>query len=322
MITVDLCDKSRLESFRKSHPGKIVLAMGYFDGVHRGHQEVIKKAKSIAKDKGLSCALMSFDRHPAIIFKGINEKEATYLSPSNRKKQLLKKAGVDIFFLVPFTESFARQSPQEFIDQYVVGLGVDTLVAGEDYTYGPKDIADMNHLPSFAQDRFEIYSVPPVKEGKEKISSSLIRRAIEEGRMEEANEDLGYLYTLRGEVIHGAKRGRLIGYPTANIAVDEAYLLPKAGVYVASVIYKGHFYPSFLQLGYNKTFEVDRPDLSLEVHLFDFEGDLYGENLEVSFHHFLREEIRFPSAEALIEQLEQDKDKSLAYFKAKGKGDF
>lgn len=313
-------DKNRVDAYQKTHPSPIVLAMGYFDGVHRGHQAVIRQAKRLAEEKGLACALMSFDRQPASLFRPNDASLETYLSPAERKSQLLAELGVDIFFLVHFTPAFAQQAPQAFVDRYIVGLNVDTLVAGEDYTYGPKDVANMANLPQFAKERFEIVQVPEVYDQGGKISSSSIRLAIKEGQMEKARADLGYPYTISGQVVTGAQRGRKIGYPTANIAVKAPYLLPKPGVYVAQVPYGGTTYPAFLQLGYNKTFEKDRKDLSLEVHLFNFSGDLYGQELSVTFLHFLREEIRFPSAEALIQQLAQDKEASFAYLRELDEG--
>ena len=165
----------------------IVLALGFFDGIHLGHQEVIQQAKEKAQELGVKLALMSFDHHPSIIFQGVNPDELQYLSPFERKVELLEEFGVDIFYVIDFTKEFASLSPQEFVDQYMVGLNAVTVVAGFDYTYGKKEIANMELLPTYAKERFSIVTISEQQTEKQKIGSTAIRHYLETGQIEEAN---------------------------------------------------------------------------------------------------------------------------------------
>lgn len=293
----------------------IVLALGFFDGVHKGHQQVILEAKRQAEKHNAKLAVMSFNHHPSIVFQKLDAETMRYLSIMDRKIELMENLGVDYFYVIEFTYDFGTLKPQEFVDQYIVGLHAQAVVAGFDYTYGPKTIADMAHLPQYAKNRFAIVEVSPqVSENKEKISSTRIREALDTGDLAKANSMLGYTYQFGGHVMHGDARGRELGFPTANIKVQKNVRLPKTGVYVVSIRVQGEWYQGMASIGYNITFEKDR-DKTIEVNILNFNKMIYGEEVEVRWHHFIRDEVKFNGIEALIEQLKQDQVDTETYFR-------
>lgn len=292
----------------------VVLALGYFDGVHRGHQAVIQRAKEEAQKRGCKLAVMSFNHHPSIVYQKLDAETMKYLSPVDRKIELMDELGVDLFYIIEFTYDFGTLTPQEFVDQYIVGLHAAAAVAGFDYTYGPREIADMARLPEYAQGRFDIIEVPEQQEGEEKISSTTIRTALDSGEMEKVNHMLGYVYQFTGHVMHGDARGRELGFPTANIKIGKNIRLPKTGVYVVSILVQGNWHRGMASIGYNITFEEGRQK-TVEVNILDFNRMIYGEEVVVRWHHFLRDEWKFESVEGLIEQLKQDQRDTEAYFR-------
>lgn len=293
----------------------IVLALGFFDGVHKGHQRVIEEAKKEAEKRQVKLAVMSFNQHPSIVFKKLDADTMRYLSILDRKTELMEQLGVDYFYVIEFTYDFGTLKPQEFVDQYIVGLNACAVVAGFDYTYGPKTIADMAHLPQYAKSRFDIIEIPPQVAGnKEKISSTSIREALDSGNLEKANAMLGYVYQFNGHVMHGDARGREMGFPTANLKVAKNLWLPKVGVYVVSIKVQGEWYKGMASIGYNITFEKNR-NKTIEVNILDFNKMIYGEEVTVRWHHYLRDEVKYSGMAALIEQLKQDQVDTENYFK-------
>lgn len=291
----------------------VVLALGFFDGVHRGHQEVINTAKKIANEKGLKLAVMTFNHHPAVVFQKIDHKKMKYITTIEQKEERMTRLGVDYLYVIEFTSSFAGLSPQEFVDEYMVGLHAKVVVAGFDYTYGKKDIANMSILPTYAKDRFEIVEVQKLSDREEKVSSTAIRECMKIGDMRAANQLLGYAYETTGVVVHGDKRGRLLGFPTANIKAPSYSLLPKVGVYVVKIKVTDKWYMGMAQIGYNITFETNRP-MTIEVNILDFSDDIYGEQVSVEWLHFLRGEKKFDNVDGLIAQLKQDEQDTREYF--------
>lgn len=311
-----------MEIIKIHHPYKkesipnepVVLALGFFDGVHKGHRTVISTAKKIAKEKNVPLALMTFNQHPSIVFKKVDPEAITYLSAIERKEEFMAELGVDYLYEVDFTSSFASLSPQEFVDQYIIGLKAITVVAGFDYTYGRKEVASMEHLAGYAKGKFEVVEIGKVTGDGEKISSTRIRKALAAGKIAEANQMLGYVYQTPGIVIHGDARGRTLGYPTANIDAQPGIGLPKVGVYAVRINIGGNWYDGMASIGYNITFESNR-QLSVEVNIFDFNSTIYGEKVSVEWHEYMREEKKFLSVETLIEQLAQDEIDVRHYFK-------
>lgn len=291
----------------------VVLALGFFDGVHRGHQEVINRAKKIALKKKCKLAVMTFNQHPSIVFKKIAAEDMLYLSTIEKKEAIMDQLGVDILYEVEFTSSFASLSPQSFVDLYIVNLNTIVAVAGFDYTYGKKEIASMEHLPKYAKKRFEIIVIEEQTTNHAKISSTRIRKALDSGNVEEANRLLGYTYESTGRIIHGDARGRLLGFPTANVAVSKDIRLPAVGVYVVEILVGKMRYQGMASIGHNITFEAKRP-LTVEVYILDFNQDIYGEKVTVFWLDYLRNEWKFDSVEALIDQLKKDEANTKSFF--------
>ncbi|MBU5366416.1 riboflavin biosynthesis protein RibF [Enterococcus devriesei] len=296
--------------------GDCVLVLGFFDGVHRGHQEVINTGKKIAQEKNLKLAVMTFNQHPAVVFQKVQSTPIKYLSTLKQKEERMAKLGVDLLYEVAFTSAFAALDPQTFVDQYIVGLHGKVAVSGFDYNFGKDQSADAKYLPKYAKDRFEVVTVAKKteKNEEEKISSSRIRRLLSEGRLEEANHLLGYIYEVSGTVIHGEARGRTLGYPTANIQVPEDMNLPKEGVYVNQIKVGDQWYPAMGSIGHNDTFGPNRM-LTVEINILDFDQEIYGEKVKVRWYHMLRGQVAFESVDGLVKQLEIDEQATRDYFK-------
>lgn len=293
----------------------IVLALGFFDGVHRGHQEVIKRAIEKGKSLGVKVAVMTFDRHPKIIFQNIDGEKFKYLTMLDEKLEHFKNLGVDIAYVVKFDENLAYLSPQDFIDKYVVGLHAICVVAGQDYTYGKHDIANMDTISDFAKGRFEIITVDHLQRNNQKISSTQIRKDLDSGNVEAANLLLGYQYENHGTVEHGFKRGRKIGFPTLNVSIPKNERILGEGVYAVKVkIDKDNsWYERMASIGHNETFGDDL-EKTVEINLFNFDKSVYGEKVIVKWYKFLREMVKFDSVEELIDQLNKDKRDTEVFF--------
>ena len=311
-----------MEVKRLSYPYKIAsnefpplaMALGYFDGVHLGHQQVILEAKKQAEEKGCSSAVMTFDPHPSVVL-GKNEKHVQYITPLGEKVKFIEELGIDNLFIVNFSAEFAHLLPQEFIDQYVIGLNVQHVVAGFDYTYGRMGKGTMETLPFHSRDKFSYSVVPKFVQDNEKVSSTKIRHLLKEGKTNELPSLLGRFYTITGEVIHGDKRGRTIGFPTANINIKDEYIIPPLGVYAVRMRVYSDWYYGVCNVGYKPTFNKESKKLSVEVHLFDFDQDIYGQEVVIEWHLYLRKEQKFSGIEQLVTQIEKDKQQTIDYFK-------
>lgn len=286
--------------------GPVVLAMGFFDGVHRGHQAVIRRAKEIAQQRNLPLAVLTYSHAPGVVYKQY-QGGFKYLSTTERKLALLEQLGVDRVYLVSFTSQFAALAPQSFVDQYLVdGFHSRVVVAGFDHTYGPAETASMDKLPAYARGRFEVVTVPKFTEdGNEKVGSRLIRQLIDAGRVQEANAELGYYYTTTGLIVHGLARGRTLGFPTINVETPTPERLPGIGVYATDVLIGGHWYGGMASVGHNITFG-DGNQLTLEINLFDFSQMVYGEEVKVRWYQYLRGEEKFAGADELVAQMKRD----------------
>lgn len=298
---------------KKQELEPLVMALGYFDGVHLGHEQVIKTALQVAKEKGMKSAVMTFNPHPSVVLKKVEKVE--YLTPLEEKVDRLGAFGVDYIFVITFSPEFAGLLPQEFVDQYLIGLNVQHVVAGFDYTYGRLGKGTMETLMFHSREQFTFTVVPKLESHHVKVSSTYIREKIKLGELEELPELLGRHYTTSGTVIHGDKRGRTIGFPTANIAIHEDAILPPLGVHAVRLYVRGHWHEGVCNIGFKPTFkdtEIGRP--SVEVHLFDFNEQIYGEAVIVEWHKYLRSERKFAGIQELVTQIEKDKQQSIGYF--------
>ncbi|MDR6997897.1 riboflavin kinase/FMN adenylyltransferase [Neobacillus niacini] len=290
------------------------MALGYFDGVHLGHQQVILEAKRQAKKHGLKSAVMTFDPHPSVVL-GKSERHVRYITPISEKIHILEKMGIDYVFIVHFTVEFANLLPQEFIDQYVINLNVKHVVAGFDFTYGRMGKGTMETIPFHSRGQFTFSVIPKLTKKEEKVSSTRIRNLLKEGKTAELPDLLGRYYTTAGTVIHGDKRGRTIGFPTANVDVEDEYLLPPLGVYSVRMEVDGKWYNGVCNLGYKPTFNNEAIKPSVEVHIFEFNQMIYGKEVKIEWHQYLRKEHKFSGIDELVSQIEKDKLNAVNYFK-------
>jgi riboflavin kinase/FMN adenylyltransferase len=282
-----------------------VLSLGMFDGVHFGHISIINLLKSVAQENNLETAILTFWPHPRKVFNPNDE--IKLLNTLNEKLNLLENANLDVVFLKSFDENFRNLTGEEFVRQILVQkLNVKHIIIGHDHVFGKNKSGNFELLQKLSKELdFVVQQLDAVKEGEFNISSTKIRNCLANGNIIGANKMLGYHYSVSGKVIDGKKLGRTIGYPTANIEVDELKLLPKKGAYIVEVYVKNKFYKGMLSIGTNPTVNGDK--LTVEVYILDFNKDIYGEEITVKFRDFLHEEIKFESLEKLIERLDEDK---------------
>ena len=282
-----------------------VLSLGMFDGVHFGHISIINLLKSVAQENNLETAILTFWPHPRKVFNPNDE--IKLLNTLNEKLNLLENANLDVVFLKSFDENFRNLTGEEFVRQILVQkLNVKHIIIGHDHVFGKNKSGNFELLQKLSKELdFVVQQLDAVKEGEFNISSTKIRNCLANGNIIGANKMLGYHYSVSGKVIDGKKLGRTIGYPTANIEVDELKLLPKKGAYIVEVYVKNKFYKGMLSIGTNPTVNGDK--LTVEVYILDFNKDIYGEEITVKFRDFLHEEIKFESLEKLIGRLDEDK---------------
>lgn len=289
------------------------MSLGYFDGVHRGHQKVILEAKKQAEQKRLHSGVMTFDPHPSVVLRK-SEKCVQYITPLEAKIKIIEELGIDYLFVVHFTTDFANLLPQEFIDQYVIDLNVKHVVAGFDFSYGRMGKGTMETLPFHSREIFTFSVVEKFTCGNQKVSSTRIRQYISDGRTAELPDLLGRYYRTEGIVGHGDKRGRTIGFPTANVETKDEYILPPLGVYAVKINIGENWYDGVCNVGYKPTFNKEALRVSVEVNVFNFDQDIYGELVTVEWHQYLRKEQKFSGIDELVAQIERDKQNAIQYF--------
>ena len=285
---------------------RVVLVLGFFDGIHLGHQALINAGREKADKEGCQLAVMTFNRHPGLVFSRIHPRDIQYLITSEQKQKEMEKLGVDLYYEVEFTSAFGSLAPEDFISQYIVGLNAAAVVARYDYTFGPPGQTNMSLMEDLADDRFEVIMIDEQRlDSGQEISSTAIRKYLVEGEVEKANQLLGRPFATTGYVIHGMARGRQLGYPTANVYPDQGLLIPAVGVYASKVCVQGRWYEAMTSIGYNVTFG-DSEEYTIEANILDFDQEIYGENITVAWYEYMRDEEKFDSLEDLIAQLAQD----------------
>lgn len=309
MKVVYLSQKSKI---RPIGPG-LSLALGYFDGLHKAHHQLIDKAIKLAKDKNYKTGVLTFHPNPKYIL-GRNK---TYhlLTPHNKKVELLNRLGIDYLFVIKFNESVAKISHKDFVRNFIIPLNVKEIVTGFDYRYGYDGKGNVDTLVNCGVRNYNVHTIQEIKENDQKISATIIREKILKGDVDEVPKYLGRYYSIEGIVIHGYKRGREIGFPTANLESLEEYVLPNEGVYVVYAYVFGKKYKGMCNIGYNPTFNFNKFDKSVEVNIFDFNLEIYNEKIEILFLKKIRDEVKFSSVEALIDQLNNDCQKAKSFFK-------
>ncbi|MDP4097494.1 bifunctional riboflavin kinase/FAD synthetase [Paenibacillus sp. P96] len=288
------------------HARPQVMAMGQFDGLHMGHQSVIRTAASLAESRQCPVSVMTFHPHPKeVMKKGDYE---GYLTPVAEKKALLESMGVDVLYIMEFNDAFSRVTPQQFVDHVLFSLQVQTAVVGFDFRFGHRGEGDEGMLRELGGERMNVETVPPFQLNGEKVSSSGIRNALREGDLARALDWLGRPYRLRGIVSDGEKRGRTIGFPTANLRLHDNYVVPMKGVYAVRAVVEDQLLNGVMNVGVKPTFHEGELKPSFEVHLFDFDRQIYGEMMTVELCHFIRPERKFSGVQELVAQIRNDAD--------------
>ncbi len=291
-----------LESFSKQRV-PVVAALGTFDGVHRGHQALIGTAMRRARERDGRCAVFTFDPHPRTFL--TPESGAVLLTTLDERLELLAGLGVDLAVVVRFDEAFRRMPAGEWVAALVTSTGLVEAVCGPNYTFGRDRTGDARVLAHLArQFGFHVLVNGPVEVDGGPVSSTRVRSLLQQGRVDDAGRLLGRWYALRGVVVHGDGRGRGLGFPTANVSLPAGKLIPAAGIYAAHAGTATGAHPAAVNIGTRPTFGPGA--LAVEAYLLDFEGDLYGASLELHLAARLRDEVAFPSVEALISQIRAD----------------
>lgn len=294
------------------HKGKFpVVSVGTFDGVHLGHQMIIRRMKEIAAENDGETVIITFEPHPRMVLYQ-DSRDLKLINSPKRKTDLLRKTRIDHLIVINFTLDFAGMSSEEFIRKVIADeVGARYIVVGYDHHFGKDRSGSLQNLIDIGRKSgFRVEEVPAYYVNDVPVSSSKIRTALNEGDIQLANQYLGYIYSIHGTVIPGYKIGREIGFPTANIEVDDKLKLITAnGVYACKIRWRGKGFLGMGNIGMRPT--LNRKDLSIEVHIFDFDHEIYGDPITVYWIDRIRDEIKFRDIYALRDQLFRDKEKVL-----------
>lgn len=303
-----------IKEFQPLH--KAVVTIGAFDGVHIGHRKILSRLTELSKLVNGESVLITFWPHPRFVLKKDSE-PIGLLNTLEEKIHLLDSYKIDHLLILNFNDELARLSAESFVKKILIeGIGTRFIVLGYDHRFGNNREGGIDYLNAHKETfGIECIEIPPQEIESLTISSTLIRAALKDGTIELANQNLGYAYLLRGFVIEGNKLGRTIGFPTANIFIEEQdKLIPKNGVYVVYAYIDGERYKGMLNIGVRPTVNNDKRR-TIEVHIFDFEQDIYGKTLRIELIAHLREEVKFNGLDALIDQLKLDEIQSRSILK-------
>lgn len=291
---------------------KTILTLGTFDGVHIGHKKILNKLTQNTENEKYESLVLTFFPHPRMVLQ--EHSDIKLLNTITEKIDLLEKIGIENLVIHPFDETFSRLTAEEFVSTILVDrFHIQKIIIGHDHRFGRNRTANIDDLIAFGkQYDFEVEQISVQEINDISVSSTKIRHALLEGDMTLANEYLGYDYFLTGTVIQGKQLGRTINFPTANLKIEENYkLIPKNGVYIVQSILNDKTVFGMMNIGFNPT--VDGQNQSIEIHYFDFDADLYNQEIRVSILQRIRSEQKFESVDLLKEQLEKDKKTALAY---------
>ncbi len=289
----------------------MIAVLGAFDGFHTGHALLFDRARSLAADPS-DWAVVTFSPHPDTVISGAT---AQSLFTEEERDYLARFFGIPRIIKIPFDMSLAKMPPDEFIVLLESLMPLSGVVVGEDYRFGGDRAGDAEFLRALSHDRrWAFNTVKTLSDGAEKVSSSRIRRLVQEGSAIDAKRLLGYPFFFRGRVIHGDGRGRTLGYPTANVLYGPEKTAPRRGVYAASVLLDGDWRPGALNIGCNPTFLADRRPTRFETYILDFEGSLYGKDILVFIESHIRQEVTFHSAADLVRRMGIDSEEARSRF--------
>lgn len=285
---------------------KTAVALGNFDGVHIGHRYLIQKMIEKANKKELKSSVLLFKNHTKNALTKKNNNDFNIITSNDQKISILKDLGVEIVYTLSFNKSTRRLTREEFIEKIIIRkLNSKMVTVGFDYKFGYKAKGDSHYLKEIGSKKdFFVNIINPIYLEENVVSSTIIRELIKTGNVKKANKFLGSSYKIEGIVVEGKKRGRKLGFPTANIKLNNNYILPKLGVYKTNTSLNNKKHSSITNIGYNPTFKDNK--FKIETHILNFNGHIYGKTIEVEFIDFLREDIEFDTIEELINQIEKD----------------
>lgn len=284
---------------------KSVVTIGNFDGVHKGHQVLIKKTVKFANENNLKSIVFTFENHPINYFKN---KKIKNIITNSEKISKIKKLGVDILIMIPFDSYMTKISPLEFIKEILIDkLDAKKIIVGHDFTFARRKEGNTKILKEMSfKYRFDLEIVNSIDINDIRVSSTHIRELVDNGDVDKVNKYLGYNFLIKGKIIKGKQLGRTIGFPTANIKINDDLLIPKKGVYVTSVYIDDNIYYGATNIGYNPT--VKGESLSIETNILEFSEDIYGKIIKLEFLERIRDEKKFNSIDELKLQLKKDTD--------------
>lgn len=293
----------------------VALAMGNFDGVHYGHQKVLKICVEKAREKGLIPSVLTFFPHPSRVIP--SKRKAQLLYPKARKYKYMAELGIERVYELRFEQSLADLEPQAFIDQILRKLNAKHLVAGFDFCFGHFGQGKFMQFDAYKHDGMTYTVVEETQYLSEKVSSTRIRACILEGAFELAMHLLGRPFSSTAIVVTGDQRGRIIGFPTANLVIPSHFVVPTPGIYIVYAKVGGQYYQGVCNIGFRPTFYRKQEEPLIEVHLFDLNKDVYGEEMEVFWIERIRDERKFDGTDALKAQIDLDKQYAINYFQEK-----
>lgn len=281
------------------------VALGNFDGIHRGHQDLIKTMILNAKRMNLKPSLLLFKSHTKAT---LNKNPPRCITNIDQKIEIAKKLGVELIYFINFDKNLMKYSADEFVKKILLEkMNSKLILVGYDYRFGYRALGNTSYLEKLSNElSFKLKVMSPVKSGGIIVSSSNIRELIKDGKMEEVETKLQRPYSILGKVIKGENRGTKLGFPTANLELIDNYVVPKTGVYKTNTKVDGKIYKSATNIGYNPTFNKENKTLKVETYILDFKGNIYDEIIEVSFKRYIRDDIKFNNVNDLINQMKSD----------------
>lgn len=278
----------------------LCACIGYFDGMHVGHMQLVSKTLEIAEQEKIKSALITFDPDPWVVLKGI---DPAHITSMEERIEIAESLGLDEWIIIEFSRALSQLSCEAFEDDILVKLNVKHLICGFDYSYGYKGKGNVDSL--IQSGKFQVHMIKPVLYKDEKISSTRIEHEIKEGNMKEVTQLLGRPYSLKGIVVEGSHVGRTIGFPTANCQLKYHSILPKRGVYIGYTLIDGKNVKSMMNIGHNPSINFQQ-ELRIESHLLNFSDDIYGKDIELIFIERIRDEMQFSGVEELKSQMKLD----------------